>query len=438
MLQLNNASNTELLKYISYTFGIGFATYLLIKTLKSKYVYPPKINNNKKFGSSKSEIIKNLQDDHEKFLLMLKQVYPDECMLDLNEGLFETQNKRIIILNSIEAIKRFAKDSSSDFISNRPKNFVLNLLSKSYLGSFFRMNDDKLKEIRKSSLQGLHKLIGANNELDTKLIEELQHFFDFVNEFFIENNHDKASLASKYSLSLNEHTGLIENAPVYFQQYCANLIVQLGLGIRFQYETKPDTAIKQQMSNMSDLLNSLNMIQLDDFKEQDAQTQTETMNFLGSRLNPIYEFLTNAVVGYKSNYDPDVLQTFADYVISKQIEKLKSQGSLDDSDNYSDKDIIVQVFTLFMAGVATTGFTTSWAFHYLAKNKDVQTKIYDEIVSVAGTSALVNSTQRASLPYTEAAINELLRLSSTQSLIPRATQNEAQIGAYRIPENTTG
>lgn len=57
----------------------------------------------------------------------------------------------------------------------------------------------------------------------------------------------------------------------------------------------------------------------------------------------MYDFLLNAIVGYKASYEPDVLRTFADYVISKQTEKMATGKKIKDDDNYSDKDILVQV-----------------------------------------------------------------------------------------------
>lgn len=90
-----------------------------------------------------------------------------------------------------------------------------------------------------------------------------------------------------------------------------------------------------------------------------------------------------------------------------------------------------------MAGTCTTGFTLSWALYYLAKNQKVQNEIYEEIVRNTGTGALITSKQRINLPYTEACINEILRLSSTQALIGRSTNEEVNVDSYSLPKNTT-
>ena len=72
-------------------------------------------------------------------------------------------------------------------------------------------------------------------------------------------------------------------------------------------------------------------------------------------IDDVYGFVTGAVVGYKSTYEPDVMATFADFVLSKQKERIdKLKKELDAEDNYSDQDIIVQVFTLLIAGAVTT------------------------------------------------------------------------------------
>ena len=54
-------------------------------------------------------------------------------------------------------------------------------------------------------------------------------------------------------------------------------------------------------------------------------------------------------------------------MLSKQDE-LKKIKKLNPEDNYSDEDILVQFFTLLMAGASTTGLTLSWAFYYLGNH----------------------------------------------------------------------
>lgn len=89
-----------------------------------------------------------------------------------------------------------------------------------------------------------------------------------------------------------------------------------------------------------------------------------------------------------------------------------------------------------MAGTCTTGFTLSWAFYYLAKNPAIQNAIFDEILRNTGIGAFIHSRQHVNLPYTDACINEILRLSSTQTLIQRSTDRKVNVESYSLPENT--
>jgi cytochrome P450 len=92
-----------------------------------------------------------------------------------------------------------------------------------------------------------------------------------------------------------------------------------------------------------------------------------------------------------------------------------------------------------MAGISTSGFTLSWAFYYLSKNKNVQDKMNEEMNLAISKDKLITFKDYSNLPYTDAVINEILRLSSTQPAIGRGTlHNPTQIGSeYIIPADTT-
>ena len=331
-----------------FAFSLGLISYAVLrKILKTKYKLPPQIcfDKEKHLGKNKHEFLDNLQNDHEHYLLSLQKAYPNECTLSLDSFFFGTTN--IIFLNSIEAVKKFSqKVDKQETIADRPKSFLLNFISKGYLGSFFRMYDEKLLEIRKSSLSGLHKLIGGDPNFENKLIDEMQHLIDFFEGEFIDHKQlfEKEEKAKYYAINLGKEDGLVIDAPVYFQQITTNFIVYLGLGARFPYESDPEAAIKVQMKNISEALNSLNMPNLINFNKIDALFKRDVVGFLGERINSVYEFLAGAFGAHKSNYDSNVMNNFADYVISKQNESLDKKKFLMDNENYSDKDILVQLY----------------------------------------------------------------------------------------------
>nr|QUF59369.1 cytochrome p450 CYP3043A1 [Brachionus angularis] len=434
--------NSKNIQLALFAFALGLISYAGLKKLlkNSGYKYPKEIEyKNKRLGSDKNEFLSNLQNNHEQYLDILKQEYPNECTLSVGSKYFGTK-QTIVFLNSIESVKKFSKSGNQpEPIPDKPKSFLLNFISKGYLGSFFRMFDDKLLEIRKSSLAGLHKLTSDPN-FESKLEDELLQFFEYFNHEYIDSKKlfEKEALEKLCTVHLGKEDGLVQNAPVYFQQLTTNMITMIGLGARFDYDTNPESDIKKQINNISEALNSLNLPNIIKFGKLDAYFKKDTLIYLASRVNSVYDFLLNAITGYKKlSYESDFIRTFADFVISKQQQKLNSQKGIKDEDNYSDKDILVQVFTLLMAGTCTTGFTLSWAFYYLSKNQKVQNQIYDEIVKNVGNNGLIRSKMRVNLPFTEACINEILRLSSTQALIPRSTRNNVQIENYKLAKDTT-
>ena len=335
--------------------------------------------------------------------------YPNGCTLSLDS------NKKILLLNSIEAIREYSKNDS---IANRPNIFLFGVISHDFHGSFFRMHDSNLNEVRKTSLQGIQRLILSNPDAETLVFDELERFFAFI---------DKDVLSGGDS-------GLIQNAQIFIQQVVTNIVLQVGLNIRFDYELDMNAAVKIQIGYMSKLLSALNTIELSKVTAKNANSKeySKTVEYLANIVSSLYEFITGAVVGYKQSHSvvDDDIKTFADLLLQKQ------QGQLQNNDLYSDDDIIVQVFTVFLATCGTTGFTLAWALYYLRKSPKVMTTILEEIRSICGDSNFISWKKRSQMVYTEATINEILRLSSTQALIPRATCNDLKINGYFIPANT--
>lgn len=128
------------------TFAVGTVGFIyLLKGLYSlqhsyRYKYPEAIKSSEKFAQT-------LGNTPEKALLALARAHPDQCTLSFRSW-FGLRQKHVIILNSMEAVQKFTRQAEkADSIANRPKNIILATISKNYLGSFFRMNDEKVVEV---------------------------------------------------------------------------------------------------------------------------------------------------------------------------------------------------------------------------------------------------------------------------------------------------
>merc|ERR1719219_2595480 len=90
---------------------------------------------------------------------------------------------------------------------------------------------------------------------------------------------------------------------------------------------------------------------------------------------------------------------------------------------------------LFGAGSETTSSILCFTILYLTRWPDVQRKLQKEIDTVIG-SRTPELEDRQSMPYTEAVIQEVLRLSCLVYTVPHATTEDVQIAGHTIPSGT--
>ncbi|KAL2332540.1 hypothetical protein Fmac_020121 [Flemingia macrophylla] len=81
----------------------------------------------------------------------------------------------------------------------------------------------------------------------------------------------------------------------------------------------------------------------------------------------------------------------------------------------------------------TTLVTTEWAMYELAKDKNRQDRLYEELRNVCGKEK-VKEEQLAKLPYLGAIFHETLRKHSPAPIVPlRYVHQDTQLGGYHIP-----
>jgi len=92
---------------------------------------------------------------------------------------------------------------------------------------------------------------------------------------------------------------------------------------------------------------------------------------------------------------------------------------------------------LFTAGTETTSNTVTWFTLYLALHPEIQAKLHACVDMEIGRNRRPTVADREMMPYFEACILELLRISSIiPSGIFRNTLQEVEFGGYRIPKDT--
>ncbi|MEV0155843.1 cytochrome P450 [Micromonospora sp. NPDC050686] len=91
-----------------------------------------------------------------------------------------------------------------------------------------------------------------------------------------------------------------------------------------------------------------------------------------------------------------------------------------------------ELVTLLLAGHETTASTLSWALHLLDRHPQVWERVHAEAVGALGDRRPGYS-DLSRLPYTNALIQEAMRLYPPVWLLPRIAVHEDVVGGYRVP-----
>lgn len=135
---------------------------------------------------------------------------------------------------------------------------------------------------------------------------------------------------------------------------------------------------------------------------------------------------------HKASLDPD---NPGDLIDAYLLEMKEGSGSPDVV--RSERDLALLTLDLFFAGSETTTNTLTFMVQYLAMHSEIQTTMQREIDELLPKGTLATLEDRARLPYTEAVLHEVLRLSS---LLPIGAQHSAtkdmHFGGYLIPKGS--
>jgi cytochrome P450 len=104
---------------------------------------------------------------------------------------------------------------------------------------------------------------------------------------------------------------------------------------------------------------------------------------------------------------------------------------------FSDDDIVANVFTLLLAGEDTTANTLAWAIYFFSQLPEAFRRVRAEVDAVLGGANMPLSAQEASrLPLVDAFANETMRLKPVAPLTVAETKETLPIAGYSIPPGT--
>ncbi|XP_066949308.1 cytochrome P450 2L1-like [Macrobrachium rosenbergii] len=152
-------------------------------------------------------------------------------------------------------------------------------------------------------------------------------------------------------------------------------------------------------------------------------------------LNKFNEFFLEMIQEHKESLNPDDPKDLIDHYLLEMNDREENPAEAEGVRNEADLRILL--FDVLFAGSDTTYNTMKWIFLYMAAHPDKQRKLQEELDSALPSGTLVTLEDKPRIPYTEAVINEILRMSSLANIgLPHSPTRDVVLAGYKIPKGS--
>ncbi|OWA54867.1 Cytochrome P450 2J6 [Hypsibius exemplaris] len=313
-----------------------------------------------------------------------------------------------IVLSDYDSIK---KAFSNDAYSGRIKGTIIDQFTGNY--GLIMSDGDLWKEHRRFALSTLRDLGMGKTWLQERILEEVQ----YVSEILDEQD------GRPYDPNDLINTGV------------SNIICAAVFGKRFAHNDKDFLALlhffKESIKRFgqSSLMVLFPMLRfLPGFRSEFNRMKYEDELFFKFMVKMIEDAQKNGF--YHEDGSSDYVNAFA-----KEAKKHESMGKVDST--FDMAQLKVSVGNMFVAGTETTSNTLLIGFLYMVENPDILSKVQNELDAVISHNDVIRLEHKSQLPYTEAVIFELLRLSSIAPLgVFHRTTEPSVLNGFDLPKNT--
>ncbi|XP_036789692.1 cytochrome P450 2U1-like isoform X1 [Oncorhynchus mykiss] len=148
----------------------------------------------------------------------------------------------------------------------------------------------------------------------------------------------------------------------------------------------------------------------------------------------ITAFLKQIITRHRETLDPANPRDLIDMYL---VEMLAQEAAGETDSSFSEDYLFYIIGDLFIAGTDTTTNTVLWMMLYMVVYPDIQERVQAEIDAVVGPDRVPSLTDKGSLPFTEATIMEVQRMTVVVPLaIPHMASETTEFRGYTIPKGT--
>ncbi|TSK62672.1 Sterol 26-hydroxylase, mitochondrial [Bagarius yarrelli] len=172
-------------------------------------------------------------------------------------------------------------------------------------------------------------------------------------------------------------------------------------------------------------------------------TLSESVLFFPRWTRKIFPFWKQFVQAWDDLYD--IAQNLIDRKVKRMEEQVQRGEQLEgmyltyllSTNTLSLSEVYITITELLLGGVDTTSNTMSWTLYHLARDPEVQNRLYQEVVSVCPDRRLPTTEDLNRMLYLKAVIKETLRLYPVVPGNGRLiVENEVVVGGYWFPKQT--
>ncbi|XP_038061047.1 cytochrome P450 2J6-like isoform X2 [Patiria miniata] len=328
---------------------------------------------------------------HEIFLRLSKK-YGPVLRLDMVGG------KRIIVLHGYEAI---SKAFSNPLLNDRP-----------------------VSPISQSPGIGVITASGQGWKTQRNLV------LRFMRDFSIGKSGFEGSIAQEVNTLIQEFKktkGKPVKQEYLFCNALANIICSVVYGTRYDYNDPKFKELLHHTIRIFELLGSGGVLFFMPFVNVIARFIPSLREII-QHSKQYNIFVDEALLWHQADFDPHSAPT--DFLYLCLNSKYWTQNK-----NLGMGHMMTTSGDLFFAGTETTASTLRWSLLYMMANPEIQARVQAEIDSVVGRDRLPQMSDKPNLPYTEATILEVQRISMILSLgVPHKAAEDTTLMGYTIPK----
>uniref|UniRef100_A0A8C7E6Q9 Uncharacterized protein n=1 Tax=Naja naja TaxID=35670 RepID=A0A8C7E6Q9_NAJNA len=270
-------------------------------------------------------------------------------------------------------------------------------------------NGERWKQLRRFSLTTLRNFGMGKRSIEERIQEEAQYLVE----------------------EIRKTKGQPFDPTFFLSRTVSNVISSVVFGSRFDYEDKTFLSLLR-MINESFIEMSTPLAQV---------VGSPSPGYLPGRHNRIYylvedlkDFIAGKIEANQATLDPSNPRDFIDCFLI-QMEKEKGNPSTE----FNLKNLVLTTLNLFFAGTETVSSTLRYGLLFLMKYPEVEEKVHKEIEQVIGPNRLPATEDRLKMPYTDAVVHEIQRVTDIVPMgVPHTVIRDTQFRGYLLPKRDGG